>query len=178
MPKKFAASEGRRSALNMKTTADLRARLEAAAAKSGRALTHEVEHRIEMSFLEDELREYKELKEGDAATRELGECLKLVIGILNKRFGENWKTSEAARNSVQFAISTVLDRMFARFPLDEAAASDAEQIKAMQVTAGFVAKTMVGMVTHDPAIEEFWAMTTELHNNPDLMAEFEKSLKD
>lgn len=50
MPKLFAASEPRSSPLNMKTTKGLRARLEASAAASGRALTHEVEFRIEQAL--------------------------------------------------------------------------------------------------------------------------------
>ena len=50
MPKLFAASEPKSSPLNMKTTKGLRSRLEASAAASGRALTHEVEHRIEQAL--------------------------------------------------------------------------------------------------------------------------------
>ncbi|MDN3569274.1 TraY domain-containing protein [Methylobacterium longum] len=42
--------EARKVALNMKTTADVRERLETAAQVSGRSLTHEVEHRIQSSL--------------------------------------------------------------------------------------------------------------------------------
>lgn len=41
---------GKRHPLNMRTTAHLRGRLEAAAVRSGRSLAQEVEHRLEMSF--------------------------------------------------------------------------------------------------------------------------------
>ncbi len=52
---------GKRVALNMKTTAPVRARLEQAAAESGRSLTHEVEQRLEQSFeWERRLQEYRE----------------------------------------------------------------------------------------------------------------------
>ena len=58
MPRKaVTGGTGKRVALNMKTTEDVRARLEEAAAASGRSLTAEVEHRLEMSFDEDAIRD-------------------------------------------------------------------------------------------------------------------------
>jgi hypothetical protein len=54
MPKLF--QEGKRHPLNMRTTAELRAKIEAAAAASGRSLVQEVEYRLERSFLADEVR--------------------------------------------------------------------------------------------------------------------------
>lgn len=50
MPRRVFEGEARKVALNMKTTADVRERLEAAAQVSGRSLTHEVEHRIQSSL--------------------------------------------------------------------------------------------------------------------------------
>src|SRR4051812_17974218 len=50
MPRKAVEGAGKRVPLNMKTTAEIRAKLEAAAAASGRSLTHEVEYRVERSF--------------------------------------------------------------------------------------------------------------------------------
>jgi hypothetical protein len=46
---------GRRYPLNMRTTAALRAKLDAAKAASGRSLLQEVERRVERSFEQDEL---------------------------------------------------------------------------------------------------------------------------
>ena len=50
MPRRLFEGEARKVALNMKTTADVRERLEAAALASGRSLTHEVEFRIQSSL--------------------------------------------------------------------------------------------------------------------------------
>lgn len=50
MARMFAASEPKRSPLNTKTTASLRARIEASAAASGRPVAHEVEFRIEQAL--------------------------------------------------------------------------------------------------------------------------------
>ena len=50
MPRRAFDGETRKVALNMKTTADVRSRLEDAAISSGRSLTHEVEHRLQSSL--------------------------------------------------------------------------------------------------------------------------------
>jgi hypothetical protein len=51
MPKRAATSgDGKRSPLNMRTTRDLREKLEKAAGKSGRSLVQEVEARLEQSL--------------------------------------------------------------------------------------------------------------------------------
>ena len=46
--------EGKRYPLNMRTTKELRQKLEQAAAKSGRSMVAEVEYRLERSFDRDE----------------------------------------------------------------------------------------------------------------------------
>ncbi|MFE1603344.1 hypothetical protein [Methylobacterium sp. ID0610] len=55
MAVKAAEREGKRSPLNMRTTAKLRNDLEKQASKHGRSLAQEVEARLEKSFEEDEL---------------------------------------------------------------------------------------------------------------------------
>ncbi len=45
--------KGKRYPLNMRTTFDLRKKIEEAAYKSGRSLAQEVEYRIEVSFLRE-----------------------------------------------------------------------------------------------------------------------------
>jgi TraY domain len=53
--KAVTGGTGKRVALNMKTTEATRAKLEQAAAASGRSLTAEVEYRLEQSFVQKEL---------------------------------------------------------------------------------------------------------------------------
>jgi hypothetical protein len=48
-------TKGKRYPLNMRTTKELREKLERAAAKSGRSLVGEVEYRLERSFDRDEV---------------------------------------------------------------------------------------------------------------------------
>ena len=55
MPKRTIEGEGKKSPLNMRTTAALRDKLEAAAGESGRSLVQEVEYRLEQSFAMDAL---------------------------------------------------------------------------------------------------------------------------
>jgi TraY domain len=54
---KTISGKGKRYPLNMRTTKELRERLERAANKSGRSLVQEVEHRLEMSFAEEDYSE-------------------------------------------------------------------------------------------------------------------------
>lgn len=50
MPRRAVDSVKRTKSLNLKTTEELRGLLEEAARQSGRALTHEVEYRLQQSF--------------------------------------------------------------------------------------------------------------------------------
>jgi hypothetical protein len=59
-------SEGKRHPLNMRTTKELRAKLEAAAKESGRSMAQEVEARLEASFAEER---YQDLFGGPANYR-------------------------------------------------------------------------------------------------------------
>lgn len=103
MPKLFKASEPRSSPLNMKTTKGLRARLEASAAASGRALTHEAEHRIEQALDFD--REFNSL---DAASlyNNIGRFLRLFNVSAFK--DENY----VARACLKSAFGQFIDRSF------------------------------------------------------------------
>lgn len=53
MPSKAANRIGRRAPLSLRTTEDLREKLEKAASVSGRSLTAELEHRLERSFTDE-----------------------------------------------------------------------------------------------------------------------------
>src|SRR5215210_7098878 len=50
MPKRAAAGEGRRRAVNTKITDAVREKLEEAARESDRTLSHEIEYRLEKTF--------------------------------------------------------------------------------------------------------------------------------
>lgn len=69
------SEEGRKVALNMRTTQDVRDRLEASAARSGRSLTHEVEFRVTQALDLDE-------KLGGAAAAEFHGRLAKMLHLL------------------------------------------------------------------------------------------------
>ncbi len=54
MPRRTTGGAGKRMPMNMRTTAELRRKIDKAAAKSGRSLVQEVEHRVEQSFSQAE----------------------------------------------------------------------------------------------------------------------------
>lgn len=55
MARRAGIPGGRKVALNMKTTPDIRAKLEAVAHASGRTLTHEVEYQVERALIMGDL---------------------------------------------------------------------------------------------------------------------------
>lgn len=62
MPKTATPSkDGKRHPLNMRTTKDMRDRLERAAVESGRSLAQEVEYRLDRSFVDDSLFSSREM---------------------------------------------------------------------------------------------------------------------
>lgn len=104
MPKAAPRSVPRRAPLNMKTTPELRERLESAAEKSGRALTHEVEHRIEKSFAFDEF-----LGGPDAAF--LAETIAVAVKHVQAMTGKTWREDEYTARQVDGAILNILRRL-------------------------------------------------------------------
>jgi len=55
MPRRTIKGSGKKQPLNMRTTAELRRRIEKAAGKSGRSMVQEVEYRLELSFQQDRM---------------------------------------------------------------------------------------------------------------------------
>jgi hypothetical protein len=110
MPRKAVDSEVRLRSLNLKTTESLRLRLEEAAAKSGRAMTHEVEARLDQSFRDETLF-------GDAETFRLMLSMAQRLQNLAQSFGgEPWhknasmtwdKVSEALGDLYTFDAETL-----------------------------------------------------------------------
>ena len=56
MPRRTVKGSGKKIPLNMRTTKELRAKINKAAGASGRSLVQEVEHRVEISFTQDRFR--------------------------------------------------------------------------------------------------------------------------
>lgn len=108
MPRKAVTSEAKRFALNMKTTEEIRRRLEEAARASGRSLTHEVEHRLELSLQEEDLlRRYF----GSDDTIELLKGLALVINHHSRRSHRPWQTDKATRDAIRETLVDVFDAL-------------------------------------------------------------------
>jgi hypothetical protein len=77
MPRRTIIGDGKKTPLNMRTTAELRSKIERAAGRSGRSLVGEVEHRLELSFARDDFK------------RQLSEVVLVVL--------EKGGTADAAR---------------------------------------------------------------------------------
>ncbi len=133
MPRKIAGSEARKDNLNMRTTKAFRAKLERAAAASGRALAHEVEHRIEQSFLDDRIRALEADVFGDEDTARLGQALRQAVGAISRSTGSNWRIDYTTREGVRTAVIGLLGRAFSGAPLDPPPAGSDEEARVKEV---------------------------------------------
>lgn len=86
---KLPPGEGKRVPLNMRTTREVRTKLELVAADSGRSLVQEVEHRLEQSFKEDESVGGMRLR---ALLLLFGTAARLVEHETGKSLFEDWNT--------------------------------------------------------------------------------------
>lgn len=121
MPKQAVAPITKRLALNVRTTEELRSKLELAAQASGRVLSHEVDARLQASFdleadlaLQDEIKaemrgtiaaleaRIASIEEGnnmlwpDEGTRLLGKSFAMTLAAVQHATGQNWRESPTA----------------------------------------------------------------------------------
>lgn len=96
----------------MRTTQDVRERLERAAADSGRSLVQEVEHRLERSFLDQEARE-REMggRETYNVLRLLGVAAMIVEERTGKKWIEDWKTAVAVRKTWHLLVGRNMPKL-------------------------------------------------------------------
>jgi hypothetical protein len=107
MPRKHAGgrppegAETKLAPLNMRTTPELRARIEEAAAQSGRSLTQEVERRLLTTFLFDEVR-------GGPHIGAFVNMLASTIQMIENRTGTKWTEDTLAFEAVRAASARLL----------------------------------------------------------------------
>ena len=88
--------------LNMRTSPELRAKIEEAADVNGRSLTQEVERRLMTSFIFDEVR-------GGPHIGAFANMLAATIQTIEQRLGAQWIDDIAAHAAVSAATSRLLD---------------------------------------------------------------------
>ncbi len=105
MPRKAVDGAVRTTSLNLKTTKELRDKMEAAAVASGRALTHEVEARLNRSFDFDYLM-------GDSETALLVRAIAATIRRFEVTSGKKWiedfDTQEAAFEAATRVVDVIM----------------------------------------------------------------------
>src|SRR4051812_43730635 len=114
MPRKAVeGGAGKRVPLNMKTTEEIRAKLEEAAAASGRSLTAEVEYRLEQSFVQKELFDMviTQLRMAFDKEDEIRAALEKATARMAELQAASGVVSE---ESVERAVTRALERFFAQ----------------------------------------------------------------
>ena len=103
---KLPPGKGKRTPLNMRTTRELRERLEREAADSGRSLAQEVEARLERSFANDVT--FEQIF-GDDRTQTLLRLVKLAKDMVEQETGKSAFDDRETSAVACAAISRVLD---------------------------------------------------------------------
>ncbi len=128
-------NRARRHALNMKTTAELRQKLEDRAKQSGRVLTHEVEQQLIKSFdmeadlaMQDEIKaemrgtiaalearialaqEWQNQLWPDESSRVLGKAFAMALGAARHATGKDWREDRSAALVVAGVVRRTMDR--------------------------------------------------------------------
>jgi hypothetical protein len=91
----------------MRTTKEVRERLERAAAESGRSLVQEVEHRLDSSFRDEIFFEFVGGHKSEAIVRPI----LYYLGSLEHQ-GLNWRSDPAAVDAVREAIGLITEAIF------------------------------------------------------------------
>ena len=114
MPRKSTAAKegGKRYPLNMRTTKELRERLERAAAESGRSLAQEVEHIVEWHFNFGTLFRHVVGVEADRAIRPL----MVFFGIIDAK-ASDWKHRPTIANAVRESVAIIGEAAFSNRPI-------------------------------------------------------------
>lgn len=110
MAVKAAEREGKRSPLNMRTTAKLRDALESEASKYGRSLAQEVEARLEKSFQDDELLAGLIGPDAHVQTliRVLATTIRRIELINDKRYVDDYMTLWQCKKGLAEALRVML----------------------------------------------------------------------
>ena len=99
---KLPRGEGKRVPLNMRTTQEVRGRLEKSAADSGRSLVQEVEYRIERSYLaEDHLSIIFDDSRTAGFVREILDAKRLIESHQGKSVWEDFESHEAMKAALK-----------------------------------------------------------------------------
>lgn len=103
---------GKLHPLSMRTTREVRERLENAAARNGRSLAAEVEERLLGSFSQEEaLKDRLEVEFGGAHNYALANLTGLVASFLETALGATWLDNKTSREQLLQAFSTILERL-------------------------------------------------------------------
>lgn len=97
-------STGERPPLSLRTSPELRARLQAAATRSGRSISQEAEWFLERGAASSE-------RTQGSLTKSLLQTLEYFITDLEARYGENWQTNAEARSECHRTLKSTIDLM-------------------------------------------------------------------
>jgi hypothetical protein len=149
MGRKPTVRGGKQQILSLRTTKELRKKLEAAAKANGRSLSAEVEERLGVSFLSrDDLF-------GDQPTFRLMILLSMTIKIVEARFQGTWHDDPFIRRLVQEMCSKIISLLSnrARPDLDENSEEMRMIVAEVKDATNSIRKVFLGLPPEQQAAE-------------------------
>ena len=117
--------EGKKIPLNMRTTQEIRDKLESAAKQSGRSLTHEVEYRVEQSFRQEARVEQIQEATRKALVSNFGsevryKLMLIIAGLVGlveeKHNNRSWLSDRTTFHEAKAAVDAFLESMGPKRP--------------------------------------------------------------
>lgn len=159
MPAKLPEGEGKRHAVTIRTTRELKEKIEASASVSNRSVAQEIEARVQHSYQiddwEDQISNTEISKSIDKETDVMLSSIKAAVGAALLYMGDSWKGDIYTRACVRAAIISAMDGTFAKYSLG----IEPEQIensRALQADKfGRLAGRMLAAAQSDPAMRSW-----------------------
>lgn len=130
MSRRAAVGESKRAPLNMRTTPELRDKLEAAAEARGLSLTQEVVRRIEQSF---ELEEKLNLETSRAASNFVGRLIRSAVDAVEAKTEKKWKddarTAAICEGTVAGVAEAIMRPFLGDLKVNKLMNEDAETVR-------------------------------------------------
>lgn len=174
MPAKLPEGAGKKHAIALRTTQRLKDEIEAAAEKSGRSVSSEVEARVQYSF---EMDKYEQAEQSDPIaqkldreTKSMVRCIEAAMGAAMLYSGSHWREDIYTRACVSAAVSVAMGNFFGRHKIDIAEGSVDNSRLDQSNNFGRLLGRMISAAHNDPATRAWIAEMADISHRSDAEA--------
>lgn len=171
MSAKLPEGAGKRHAIALRTTREMKERIEASAAQSGRSIAQEIEARVQYSFDMDRYAEAEQsdpiAQKLDRETKAMMSCIEAAVGAAMLYSGSHWREDIYTRACVSAAMSFAMGAFFGRHKLDISEGSIDSARLDQANNYGRLLGRMISAAEQDPATRAWIAEMADLSRRQD-----------